>query len=197
MREFDDKLPLLLDRSLASVVLGVPREHAYFAFDSGAVRAVEEALEHSGFPGNPRRMWWGGCPYQGSPLCDLYKGIHTGPARPSCKYCHGRGFCLRPRAGTVEDLASVVVLGAERVSWAEETYAPELAADLGIELKHVVWKPVSDRDVRYYPPYRELRHRWVYPLDASADGCVVLGVRTVGESLIREASPLLDEVHHG
>lgn len=194
MNSDETALPVLLDASVASVVLSVPRESAYFSFDSGAVRAVEKALDDSGFPKNPRRRWWAGCPYQGGPLCDLYGGIRIGPARPSCRYCRGNGFCLRQMAGTVEDLASVALLGAGRVRWAEEVLAPRIAADLGIDLHHVVWHPVSNRDAMWYPPYGELCRQWVYPLDAGADGSVVLGIRTVDEAKARSAAPRLDEL---
>lgn len=190
----------MIDGGIAAATLSVPREYGWWSCCAADVAAVQGALDAVGFPANPLRRWYQGCPQSGTPSCNLtapLRAVHgymttEGPARADCRYCHGVGHLTRPAPSAVGDLVSVAALGAERVLWAEGVLARQVAADLGVELRAVAWRVVSAEDVRCWPPLGALADRWVAVLDAGDDGSVVLGVRMIGAAALREAARAWD-----
>lgn len=185
----------MIDRDVAAVALAVQREHAWYSRSGADTEAVQRALTDAGHPPTDARRWWRSCPSSGTPQCNLtgtLRSVHgymttVGPARADCRYCRGAGYCTSLTPSTPGDLVSVLSMGAERVRWAEEVLAARVAADLGIELHRVAWQVCSEHDVKDWPPYRGLADQWVIPLDAGADGSVVLGVQWVSEAALRAA----------
>lgn len=188
-RRMDDDIilphPHITRDGLAVVraALAAPRDHVWYSCSSDDVRSVASVLDAQGMmPASVPHRWWFSCPQQGTPQCDLYNG----PARASCKYCHGRGFCASERASSVADLVSVYALGAHNLSLAEGA-ARQIAREQGVALAAVAWQVIAEDDVRGWPPYRELRHKCAAPLDISPDGFVVMGVQRV------HAAPRFDD----
>lgn len=192
----DRRTANMVDRHVAAVALSVPRKHAWVSCSAADVEAVQSALTDAGHPPTDARRWFRSCPSSGTPQCDQtgpMRVVHgymttTGPARPDCKYCRGVGYLASLSPSTPGELVSVLALGAERVRWAEEVLARQVAADLGIELHRVAWEVCGEDDVKHWPPFQGLADRWVVPLDASPDGSVVLGARWISESALRAAS---------
>ena len=185
----------MIDRDVAAAALSAPRKHAWYSCSSADTEAVQRALTDAGHPPTDARRWWRSCPSSGTPQCNLtgaLRAVHgymttEGPARTDCRYCRGAGYLTTLAPSTPGDLVSVLAMGADRVRWAEEVLAPQVAADLGIELGRVAWQVCSERDVEHWPPFRGLAGRWAVPLDASDNGSVVLGVRWVSETALRRA----------
>ena len=190
----------MIDGAIAAAVLSVPRQYGWGSCCAADVAAVQGALDAVGFPANPLRRWFRGCPQSGTPSCNLtgkLRVVHgymttEGPARVDCRYCRGVGYLAGATPSTPCDLVSVAALGAERVLWAEGVLARQVAADLGVELRAVAWRVVSAEDVRCWPPLGALADRWVAALDAGADGRGVLGVRMIGVAALREAARAWD-----
>ena len=169
--------------AVVRAALAAPRDHVWYSCSSDDVRSVASVLDAQGMmPASVPHRWWFSCPQQGTPQCDLYNG----PARASCKYCHGRGFCVDDGPSSVADLVSVYALGAHNLSLAEGA-ARQIAREQDVGLVAVAWQVVSARDVQGWPPYRELQRKCAAPLDISPDGFVVMGVQRV------HAAPRFDE----
>lgn len=185
----------MIDLDVAAAALSVPRQYGWWSCCAADVAAMQAALDATGFSARARRHWYQGCPQSGTPSCNLtgtLRAVHgymttEGPARADCRYCHGVGHLTRPEPSAVGDLVSVAALGAERVRWAEETLARQVAADMGVELRAVAWHVISAEEVRYWPPYSALADRWAVALDAGTDGSVVLGARMIGAADLRAA----------
>jgi hypothetical protein len=165
--------------AVVEAALAVPRDAIWCGCCHADVRRVTEALDARGMIPTPAvpRLWWHSCPSSETPQCNLY-GLTKGPARPSCCYCHGRGFCTSEHPSRVADLVSVYAHGAERLALAEDI-ARRTAADCGVALAGIAWQIVSAYDMAWWPSYRALRRAWCAPLDIGPDGVVVLGVERV------------------